>query len=94
MEAVHALDLLAPVLRHREAIPHGDPPDHEHAVAVEDLADGLDLVPLRIDFDLTRLQRAGERARQSAACGSDHVIECRRVRREVVGPDPVVLGDL
>ena len=91
---MHALDLLAPVLRHGKAIAHGDPLDHEHAVAVEDLADGLDLVSLRIDFDLTRLQRARERARQSAACGGDHVIERRRVRREVVGPDPVVIGDL
>ena len=94
MEAVHALDLLAPVLRHGKAIAHGDPLDDEHAVAVEDLADGLDLVSLRIDFDLTRLQRATQRTGESTCCRRDHVIERRRVRREVVGPDPVVLGDL
>jgi hypothetical protein len=49
---------------------HGDPPDHQHLVLGLDLADSLDLEPVTLDFDLTRFQRAGERARQSAAgCG-------------------------
>jgi hypothetical protein len=59
-----------------------------------DLADGLDVVAPRIDFDLTRLQRAGKRAGQSAAGCGDYVVERGRVRRVAVGIDAVVLGDL
>jgi hypothetical protein len=68
--------------------------DNQHAIVGLDLADRLYLVALRIDLDLTRLQRAGERARQSPPGGSHHVIECRGVRRILLRTHPVVLGHL
>jgi hypothetical protein len=94
MEAVDALGLLALVLRYGQPVVNGDPLNHEHAVAGEYLADRLNLVPLRIDFDLTRLQRAGEGAGQSAARRGDHVVERRGARRELIRIDTVVLGHL
>jgi hypothetical protein len=47
---------------------------------------------LGIDLDLTRLQRAGEGASQSAAGCGHYVVECRGVGRVLLGPDAVVLG--
>jgi hypothetical protein len=94
VEAVDALRLLTLLLRHGQAVVGRDPFDHEHAVALEDLADGLDLIPLRIDFDLTRFQRAGKGARQSATGRGDDIVERRGVRRKLLGIDAVVLGDL
>jgi hypothetical protein len=67
---------------------------HEHAPHIRDLADRLDLVALRIDLDLTRFQRAGEGAGQSPTGGGHDVIERRRMRRVLLGPDAIVLGDL
>ena len=91
---MHALGLF-PLLRpNRKAVADRDPLDHEHLVALEDLADGFYLVLLRVDLDLTRLQRAGKGAGQSAAGGGHDIVERRGVRREVLGLDPVVLGDL
>jgi hypothetical protein len=84
MEAVDALCLLAPVGGHREAVVDGDPPDHQHVVIGLDLADSLDLEPVAVDFDLTRFQRAGKRAGQSAAGSGHHVVERGRVRRELL----------
>jgi hypothetical protein len=49
---------------------------------------------LGIDLDLTRLQRAGEGASQSAAGGGHHVVECRGVGWVLLRPDAVVLGHL
>jgi hypothetical protein len=94
VEAVHALDLLAAVLRHRQPVSDRDAADHEHLFVELDLADGLDLVLLGIDFDVTRFQRAGERAGQSPARGGDHVVERGRARRILLGRHAVVLGDL
>jgi hypothetical protein len=91
---VDAFDLVPPVVWHGEAIADCDPLDHENAVALEDLAGGLDFVALRVDFDLTRLQRAGEGARQSAARRGYHVVERRRTRWKLVRPNAVMLGDL
>jgi hypothetical protein len=72
----------------------GDAPDHEHLFLEHDLADRLDLIALRIDLDVTRFQRAGEGAGQSAASRGHHVVEGRRVRGILVGVDAVVLRDL
>jgi hypothetical protein len=94
VEPVHALDLLAPVGRHGEAVMDGDALDHQDAVAVEHLADGFDLVVVGLDFDVTRLQRACECAGQSPAGRGDDVVERRRVGRIVVRADAVVLGHL
>jgi hypothetical protein len=95
VEAVDALDLGAPFLRDaREAVTDGDAADDQHAVVVDDLAGRLDLVALPLDVDLTRFQRAGEGAGQSAAGGGNDVVEGRRVRREVLRRDTVMLGDL
>jgi hypothetical protein len=94
MEAVDTLGLRPLLLRYWQRVVNGDPLNHEHAVTVPYLADRLDLVPLRIDFDLTRLQRAGESAGQSAARRGDDVVERRGVRRELLRIDSVVLGHL
>jgi hypothetical protein len=68
--------------------------DEQHAFLGLDLANGLDLIPLGIDLNLTRLQRAGEGASQSAAGSSHDVVECGRVRRVLLRTDTVVLGHL
>jgi hypothetical protein len=59
---VYALGVGPPFVRDGEAVVDRDPFDHEDAVVGFDLAGRLDLVALRIDLDLTRLQRAGKRA--------------------------------
>lgn len=94
MEGVHPFGLFAARVIDREAITHADAFDHEHVVLGLDLADRLDLVALSIDFDLTRFQRARERAGQSPASRSDDVVERGRVRRIAVRIHAVVLGDL
>jgi len=91
---MHPLGLLAPVLRDGEPVAHGDAADDEDLVVELDLPDRLDVVALRVDFDVTRFQRAGEGAGQSAAGGGDDVVERRRVRRVLLGVDAVVRGDL
>jgi hypothetical protein len=81
---VDAFDLVAAVLRDAgEAVADGDPADHQDVILIKDVPDRLYLVGIRLDFDLTRLQRAGERARQSPAGGRHDIVERRRVRREV-----------
>lgn len=94
VERVHPFGLFAARVRDREAIKHTDALDHEHVILGLDLADCLDLVTLRIDFDLTRFQRAGERAGESPASRGDDVVERGRVGRIAVGIHAVVLGDL
>ena len=91
---MHPLNLLAPIMGHREAVVDGDSLEHQHAVAVEYLADRFDAISLPLDFDLTRLQRPCERACESTARCSHHVVERRRLRREVVGGHPIVVGHL
>ena len=94
VHAVHSLDVGAPVLRDGETVIDPDPLDHEDAVLGLDLAGGLDVVALGIDVDVTRLQRAGERAGQSPRGRSDDVVERCGVRRILVRIDAVVLGYL
>ena len=84
MEAVDALCLRAPVGGHREAVVDHDPLDHQHVVIGLDLAHSLDFERVSIDVDMTRFQRAGKRAGQSAAGGGHHVVERGRVRRELL----------
>jgi hypothetical protein len=69
-----------------------DPLDHQHAVLDLDLAPALDVVGVPLDFDLTRLQRAGKGARQSADGRGHHVVEGGRLRRSLLGINAVVLG--
>jgi hypothetical protein len=92
MNFVHALGVRPPRLRDGEAVFDPDPFDHQDAVVGFDLADRLDLVALRIDVDLTRLQRAGERASQSPAGRRDDVVERRCMRWVLRRIDTVVLG--
>jgi hypothetical protein len=94
MEAMNSLDLLATAVGNPEPIANADAANHENLVLEHNLADCLDLVALRINIDLTRLQRAGEGARQSAAGGGHHVVKGGRVRRVPIGADAVVLRDL
>jgi hypothetical protein len=94
MEAVHPLDLLASLLRSAELVANGDSFDHEHVVLQENLAHGFNFEALPLDVDLTRLQRACERAGQSAAGGGHDIVERRRVRMELFGIGPIMLGHL
>jgi hypothetical protein len=90
----HPLHRLAPLPGHRQPVGDHDAADDADAVVVDDLADRLSLVALRIDLDLTRLQRARERAGQSAAGGGDDVVE-RRPRDTGTGRrHALVLGHL
>ena len=91
MKAVHPFRIRAPVLGYREPILDSDPFDHQDAVVSFDLPGRLDLVPLRIDLDLTRLQRARKRAGKSATGRRDDVVKRRRVRRILRRVDTVVL---
>jgi hypothetical protein len=94
MKPVDALCLGATLLRDREAIDDPDPLDDQDAVLVLDVSDRLDLVALRIDLDLTRLQRAGERAGQSPTGRGDDIVERRRVGRILLRSNAVMLRDL
>ena len=94
VERVHPRSFLSAFLGDREPVAHVDAFDDQHAVLCLDLANGLDLIALGIDLDLTRLQRAGEGARQSAAGGGHYVVQCRGVGWVLLRPDAVVLGHL
>ena len=89
-----AVGLVSPFRSDGESIAHVDAFDHQDPVLCLDLPCRLDFVPLRIDFDLARLQRAGEGARESPPGCSHHVVERRRVRRVILGAHAIVLGNL
>jgi N-acetylglucosamine-6-phosphate deacetylase len=84
VEAVYALDLGLLFFGHRQPIVSGDALDHQDAVAVEHLADGLHLEAVALDCDLTRLQRACKSAGQSAPRGGNYVVK-RRSMRWIIG---------
>ena len=88
------LSFLSSFFGDREPVAHVDAFDDQHAVLCLDLANGLHLVALGIDLDLTRLQRAGERASQSAAGCGHYVVQRGGVWWVLLGPDAVVLGHL
>jgi hypothetical protein len=69
MEIMHALHLFAPIRRHRKPVVGRDALDYEDIVLGLYLADSLHLESVWLNLDLTRLQRAGEGARQSATGG-------------------------
>jgi hypothetical protein len=94
VKAMHPLCVLAALVRDPQPVLHPDSLDHQDAILVFDLAGRLDFVEVRIDFDLTRFQRAGERASQSTTGGRDDVVQRGRVRRILRGVNAVVLGDL
>ena len=68
--------------------------DHQHVVLGLDLADRLCGQSSFSGGDVTRLQRASERAGQSAGGGSDHVVERGRMCRFAAVRDAVVVRDL
>jgi hypothetical protein len=70
----------------------GDPLDHEHLAPDLDLPDGVGVEAILIEGDLTRRQRAGKSAQQSAAGSSNQVIQRRGVRLLRIRGDAVVLG--
>jgi len=94
MNVVHSFGVRSSLVGDGEPVVDSDPLDHEHSVVGFDLAGRLDVVALWIDFDLARLQRACERAGQSAAGRRNDVIERRGVWRVLGGIDAVVLGNL
>ena len=67
--------------------------DHKNLVLELDLARYLGGQPAAGCIYLARLQRAPEGSGQSAAGRRDHIVERRRVGREVLGVDAVVIGD-
>jgi hypothetical protein len=95
VEAVDALDLLAPVVGDAaQPVGHDDALDDQRRVLQNDLADRLDVEVIPVNIDVTRFQRAGKGARQSPARGRDDIVQRRRARGKLVGADAVVLGDL
>jgi hypothetical protein len=94
MNAVHSLCVRPSLLGDREPIVDSDSLDHEDAVVGLDLAGRLDLVALGIDLDLTRLQRVGKGAGQSASGRRNDVVKRRGVRRILPRIDAVMLSDL
>jgi hypothetical protein len=93
VEVVHARHLVAVRGGNAEPVTNRYPFDHQDAVLRLDLADRIDVVLIWIDFDLTRLQRAGKGAGQSAPGRGDHVVERRGMSRILAGADTVMLGD-
>jgi len=91
---MHALGILPPVSGHAQAVVDGDSLDHQHVVLGFNLANRLYLEAVPLDFDLTRFQRAGKGAGQSAAGRGYHVVERRRMRRELLRRNVVMLGNL
>jgi hypothetical protein len=89
-----ALDLVSPLRSDGDPVPHVDAFDQQHPVLDLDLPHRLDFVAFRIDFDLTRLQRAGEGAGQSPPGCRHHVVERGRVRWVILGAHAIVFGDV
>src|SRR6266545_4766911 len=90
-----ALDLGAVgVLIDAQRVLDVDPLDDEHAVLVFDLAASLSREPARARRNLTRLQRASERPRESPARRRDDVVERRRVLGLAAAIDAVVVCHL
>ncbi|HWE11633.1 MAG TPA: hypothetical protein VG325_19960 [Solirubrobacteraceae bacterium] len=94
MEVMDALGISTLIFGNGESVMDGDPLDHQHAILGFDLADRFYLKPLTLDVDLTRFQRAGEGAGQSAAGRGDHVVKRGGVWRKLLRGYAVVLGDL
>ena len=94
VERVHPLSFRSAFIGHREPVAHVDAFDDQYPVLCLDLTNGFDLIAFGIDLDLTRFQRAGEGAGQSAAGSGHYVVECGGVGRVLLGPDTVVLGHL
>jgi hypothetical protein len=94
VDRVCPLGLRALVAWHLHPVVHSNPLDHQHPVLDLDLAPGLDVVGVPLNFDLTRLQRAGKGARQSAGGRGHHVVERGGLGRELLGVHAVVLGHL
>ena len=89
---MHPLGFLSAFIGYREPVAHVDAFDEQHAVLCLDLANGLDLIAMGIDLDLTRLQRAGEGAGQSAAGSSHYVVEGGGVGQRPRSPRPAPFG--
>lgn len=94
VEAHHPVDGLPVDVRiDLEAVGHVDAFDDEDAVLDLDLTDGFGTETTVSRRDAARLERATQRARESAARGRHDVVERRGVGLVVVHRDPVVLGD-
>jgi hypothetical protein len=91
---VHALGVGPAILGDPEAIADADALDHQDTILDLDLTDRLNVVAVRIDFDLARFQRAGEGAGQSPASRGHDIVKRGRVRRILPGLHAVVLGHL
>ena len=72
--------------------PSNFPLDHEHLALDLYLSDGVGVEAIFVEGDVTRRQRAGKSAEQSATGSSDQVIERRGMRLLRIRGDAVVLG--
>ena len=90
----HTLDGLAVLLGYGQAEGYVDALDHEHLTLELYLSNSLGGEPGILQRHLTRSQRAGKGAEQSAARGGDHVVQGRRVRLLLVRRYSIVLSHL
>jgi hypothetical protein len=95
MEVEGALDLVAVgVGIEAEPVLDVDALDHQYAVFILDLTARLRREPSVTRRDLTRLQRASERPRQSTRSGGDDVVERRRPLGVAAAFHSVMVSDL
>ncbi len=80
MNRVRALRRFSPVRVKPQVIRHVDATDHQHVAFLLDFADGVRAEPALAGRNPARLQRASERAGQSAGGGRNEVVQRRRVR--------------
>lgn len=73
-----------------QMVRHADPLDDQHPPLGLDLAYNVGPQPPAIGGDVTRFQRAGKGADQSAACGGDEVVQRGRMRIRDVGRHAIV----
>jgi len=80
-------------LRHPQFVIHVDPTEDEHTLVLLDVTDHLRNEILGAEFYLARSQRAGKRARESATCRRDDVVDGCGMRLDLRHVDTVVLCD-
>ena len=80
-------------LRHAQLVVHVDPPQDQHTAILLDVTDHLRNEILGAEFYLTRSQRAGKRARESATRRRDDVVDSRGMCLDLRHVDAIMFGD-
>ncbi len=94
MHLEHAFYCLAVFFLGRQVEGDRDPLTHEHLVLSVYLLDSVGIEAVFVEGNLTRRQRAGKGAEQSAAGRHHQVIEGSHMRLHLVGRDTAVFDDL